>query len=126
MFGQSGKKVAVAGLAAALLGAAGCTVETVEYDRHPRREVIVEEAPPPAPYVEEEVIVEPPPQPRYEIVPEPRPGFVWIRGEYVRRGRAYVWVGGRWGRIPEGRRHWVEARWDHGPRGWVRIEGHWE
>ena len=37
-----------------------------------------------------------PPPPRYEMVPGPRPGQVWVQGRWVWNERDYVWQGGRW------------------------------
>jgi len=59
--------------------------------------------------------------------PGPPPGrdFVWIRGHHQWDGRAYVWVPGRYERIPHAHAVWVDGRWRRTPRGWVWVEGHW-
>jgi hypothetical protein len=65
-----------------------------------------------------------PPAPIVEVVPAPRPGFVWAPGYYAWRNGAHVWVGGRWiGERPG--YHWVADRWE--PRGphYHFVPGHW-
>jgi hypothetical protein len=58
-----------------------------------------------------------PPALPYEVVPAPRPGFVWVPG---------VW---RW---HHGRHHWVAGHWIayrpgyvYRPAGWVVYHGGW-
>ena len=67
-----------------------------------------------------------PPAPRVEVVPAPRPGFVWAPGYWDWRNGAHVWVGGRF--ITERRGyHWVPDRWEpHGGGHYRHIAGHWE
>ena|SRR5882757_9902006 len=66
-----------------------------------------------------------PPAPRVEVMPAPRPGYVWAPGYWEYRGRAHVWVPGRWIVVRRGY-HWVPARWEQrGPR-WHYERGHWE
>jgi len=66
-----------------------------------------------------------PPPPRVEVVPAPRPGFIWAPGFWDYRGRAHVWVPGHFVRARPGY-HWVPDRWDpRGPR-WHHERGHWE
>jgi len=65
-----------------------------------------------------------PPAPRTELVPGPRPGYVWAPGHYVWRRHAHVWVPGVWMRERRGY-HWVPDEWAHaGPR-WHYVPGHW-
>jgi hypothetical protein len=71
----------------------------------------------------------PPPAPVYEVVPAPRPGYVWAPGHYVLVNDRYVWRKGeyivarpgfryvpdRWERVTvSGREQWryVPSRWD--------------
>jgi hypothetical protein len=53
-----------------------------------------------------------PPEPRHEVVPAPRAGYVWAPGYYNYRHGRYVWVGGHWERERHGQYwhpgHWVE------------------
>ncbi len=69
----------------------------------------------------------PPPAARVEVVPAPRPGFIWAPGYWRWEGRRHVWAEG----------HWIKARRDHHwvPERWVEVEkgrhyhfepGHWE
>ena len=60
-----------------------------------------------APYVEPP----PPPPPQVEVMPAPRPGWVWIPGVHEWRDGRYVWVPGRW---------------EHERRGRDVAAGHWE
>ena len=101
--------------ATALLLATGCVERRVVYVQSPpvaapTGEVVVNEAPPVPP---QEVIVAAP-GPGYAWVPgyyawnggwvwmrgswvvRPRPHAVWVAGHWGRRGRGYIWVGGRW------------------------------
>lgn len=66
-----------------------------------------------------------PPAPRVEVVPGPRPGYVWAPGYWEWRHHEHVWVSGRWIGERHGY-HWVPDRWEqHGER-WHHYEGHWE
>ncbi|HWM87340.1 MAG TPA: hypothetical protein VNO33_15920, partial [Kofleriaceae bacterium] len=78
------------------------------------------------------VVEEAPPPPREERITV-RPGYVWIRGRWERRGgewewragawqrerRGYVWQPGHWERRGN-RYYWVEGRWEGGGR--ARVE----
>lgn len=67
-----------------------------------------------------------PPAPRYEVVPAPRHGYVWVPGYWDWRGRHHVWVKGVWVRERAGYRYrphqWVEhgGRWELNRGGWDR------
>jgi len=65
-----------------------------------------------------------PPPPRYEPLPPPRGGFVWVPGRWVWDGRAYAWRAGGW--QPE-RPGYVYApgRWIEDRGGWRWTEGDW-
>jgi hypothetical protein len=70
-----------------------------------------------------------PPAPQVEVMPEPRPGYVWAPGYWVWEGGRHAWVPGRW----MGERRgcfWVPERWVEyrGPRGphWHFEPGFWE
>ena len=70
-----------------------------------------------------------PPAPRFEPMPGPRPGQVWVPGRWIWTGHAYDWrvgywqparadyayVPGRWIRADGGYR-WVEGDWKHAGR----------
>lgn len=66
-----------------------------------------------------------PPPPRVEIVPGPRPGFIWASGYWRWEGRRHIWVKGHWMRARPGY-YWVAERWE--PRGGRHHfePGHWE
>jgi hypothetical protein len=66
-----------------------------------------------------------PPPARLEVVPGPRPGFVWAPGYWAWRGHEHAWVGGRWVRERRGY-HWVRDTWvGDGPH-YHFVRGHWE
>lgn len=66
----------------------------------------------------------PPVAPVEVISYAPGPGYVWVGGHYVWRGR-WVWVPGYWGRPPYGYAVWVPGHWDRRPGGWIWVEGRW-
>jgi hypothetical protein len=67
-----------------------------------------------------------PPPPRFERVPPPRRGFVWVPGFWRWDGYAHrhVWVGGHWVRARPGYRY-VPARWERVGPGWRFHGGYW-
>lgn len=72
------------------------------------------------------VIVAPiaPPPPRVEVMPAPRPGYVWQRGHWRWAHGRYIWVPGHW-RLRHAGYRWVPGHWvQRGPH-WRWIEGHW-
>jgi YXWGXW repeat-containing protein len=71
-----------------------------------------------------EIGVAPPPE-RVEVVPAPRPGYIYERGHYTWDGRAYVWSEGRF--IEERPGHVyappvIEHRGEH----YYFRSGHWD
>lgn len=58
-----------------------------------------------------------PPPPRYERMPGPRAGQVWVPGHWQWNGRDYAWRGG----------YWQAARRDYAyaPGAWVRVDDGW-
>jgi hypothetical protein len=66
-----------------------------------------------------------PPAPQVASDPEPRPGFVWVRGYWSWNGNQYVWVRGRWVAERPGY-HWVHAHWVQADGTWQFVAGHWE
>ncbi|MGN6580522.1 MAG: YXWGXW repeat-containing protein [Bordetella sp.] len=65
-----------------------------------------------------------PPSPPVEVVPAPRPGYVWDRGHWNWREGRYVWIPGHWRAVRVGY-HWVPGHWAERHGGWVWVEGHW-
>jgi hypothetical protein len=67
-----------------------------------------------------------PPAPRYEVVPGPRAGYVWVPGHWQWNGRRYYWTAGFWERGRPGyafhRPEWVQrdGRWHYEARRWDR------
>jgi len=67
-----------------------------------------------------------PPPPRYERVPAPRRGHVWVPGHWEANGPTYVWISGVWVQERPGYRYatpaWVQrdGRWEMRPGGWQR------
>ena len=65
-----------------------------------------------------------PPDPRHEVVPAARAGFVWAPGYYTHRNGNYVWLSGHWERERHGQYwhpgHWIEheGRWAFVQPGW--------
>lgn len=66
----------------------------------------------------------PPPRP-VEVVPAPRPGFVWIPGYHRWDGHRYIWVHGYWRRPPRPGAVWVPGAWRYERGGHVWHEGYW-
>lgn len=66
-----------------------------------------------------------PPPPRFERVPPPRHGFVWVPGHWEGNGRRHFWVQGTWLRERPGFRY-AEPAWVQQDGRWVMERGHWE
>ena len=67
-----------------------------------------------------------PPPPRYEVVPAPRRGWVWIPGywRWEPYWHRHVWVPGTWVAARPGFR-WYPGVWiRHGPN-WYWRDGYW-
>lgn len=58
-----------------------------------------------------------PPPPRYEPLPPPRAGYVWVPGNWQWQQQAYGWRQGFW--QPQ------RPDYDYAPGRWVRVEGGW-
>jgi len=65
-----------------------------------------------------------PPPARVVVVPDPRPGYVWVPGYWRWTGSRHEWVDGRWMRERHGR-HWEPAHWEQRGNRWHFEEGHW-
>lgn len=65
-----------------------------------------------------------PPAPRYEVIPPPRVGYVWVPGYWDYRNRNHYWVAGTWQRARPGyyyqQPNWVQSggRWHLNRGGW--------
>jgi len=66
-----------------------------------------------------------PPALRTEVVPAPRPGYVWVAGYWEYRGGKHEWVDGRWEHERSGH-HWVADRWEQHGNKWHHEHGHWD
>ncbi len=64
-----------------------------------------------------DVVVGAPPPLRYEVVPAPRPGYVWTPGYWDWRYNRHYWVGGTWVRQRPG--------YVYSQPAWVQREGRW-
>jgi len=81
--------------------------------------------PPAAAQVSAEIVIgRAPPPPRAEVVPGPRPGWVWEPGVWVWNGHEHVWRAGHWIHERPGW-HRVPAEWVQGPNGWRFVPAHW-
>jgi outer membrane lipoprotein SlyB len=66
----------------------------------------------------------PPVAPVETVVVAPRPGYVWVGGEWMWCGGWY-WMAGHWDCPPMPASVWVVGSWSRGPRGWSCERGHW-
>ena len=66
----------------------------------------------------------PPPVPVYEVVPAPRPGYVWAPGYWDYRGHNHVWVKGRWVRERPGYVYFA-PQWRHDRGRWHLQREYW-
>ena len=65
-----------------------------------------------------------PPAPRYEVVPAPRSGYVWVPGYWDWRGNHHVWAKGHWERERHGQRY-VAGEWHEYNGRYGLTRGHW-
>lgn len=66
-----------------------------------------------------------PPAPRYEVVPAPRHGYVWVPGYWDWRGNRHVWMKGHWERERHGY-YWHPNRWIERDGHYVLERGRWD
>src|SRR5260221_8810448 len=66
-----------------------------------------------------------PPATRYEVVPAPRTGYVWVPGFWDWRGNHHVWIRGRWERERSGY-YWHPNRWEQREGRWAFERGRWD
>jgi hypothetical protein len=55
----------------------------------------------------------------------PGPGFVWVDGYYNWRGNRYVWVPGKWRKLPRPHAVWVPGYWAPSGSSYVWINAYW-
>ncbi len=71
------------------------------------------------------IIGTPPPAPIVEVVPAPRPGYVWTPGYWAWEGHRHVWVQGAWIAERPGYSY-APGHWErHGDR-WQFAPGRWQ
>jgi hypothetical protein len=73
-------------------------------------------------YVDVEIA---PPPALVEVVPAPRPGWVWAPGYYSWNGHKHVWYKGHYIRERHGY-HWVPDSWEDRHGHYHYNRGHWE
>jgi hypothetical protein len=66
-----------------------------------------------------------PPSPRYEVVPAPRAGYVWVPGYWDWRGNHHVWAKGHWEREHHGM-YWHPNRWTESNGHYILERGRWD
>lgn len=67
---------------------------------------------------------EAPPPPRPETV-TPRPGYVWVAGQWDWKSGAYAWTAGHWERERAGKQ-WRTGRWEQNGDRWKYTDGGWD
>ncbi len=65
-----------------------------------------------------------PPDPRVEVVPVPRAGYVWAPGYWGYRNGHHVWLKGHWERERQGR-YWHPGHWVEREGRWAFVEPGW-
>ena len=68
---------------------------------------------------------EPPPIRVETYGPAPGVGYIWMNGYWGYRSNSYVWVPGRWERVPRGHRRWEDGRWEHRGDRYNWRDGRW-
>jgi WXXGXW repeat (2 copies) len=66
-----------------------------------------------------------PPEPRHEVMPAPRHGYVWEPGFYDYRHGHYRWVPGHWERERRGM-YYHPSHWVHRDGRWTLERGRWD
>ena len=89
------KKLILGSLVAATLAASAMPAAA-------RTDIVVNVAPPPL---------------RYEVVPAPRVGYVWVPGYWDWRRHRHLWVAGHWTRHRHG--------YVYAPAAWVERDNRW-
>ena len=65
-----------------------------------------------------------PPEPRYEAVPAPRRGYLWVPGYWNARSNHHVWQAGHWERERRGY-HYAQPTWTQRDNRWEFQRGGW-
>lgn len=65
-----------------------------------------------------------PPEPRYEVVPAPRAGYVWSNGYWNARNSRHVWQAGHWERERHGY-YRTQPAWTQRDNRWQLERGRW-
>jgi hypothetical protein len=71
------------------------------------------------------VVRERPVRPAYAQPPAPSPAYIWVEGNWIKRGHGYVYRKGYWVAPRRGRYHYSAGHWQHKKEGWIWIHGHW-
>ena len=54
----------------------------------------------------------------------PKPDYVWIQGEWIPKGKTYVYQPGLWV-TPRPHSVWISGHWVREHKGWYWVKGHW-
>jgi hypothetical protein len=65
-----------------------------------------------------------PPPSRYERIPAPRRGYVWVNGYWELKRNRHVWHKGHWERVRPGH-YYAQPTWVKRNRGWELHRGEW-
>lgn len=66
-----------------------------------------------------------PPAPVHEVVPAPRPGYVWAPGHYEYKHNRYVWNQGNWMKARPGYAYHAPT-WEQRNGRWNYNQGRWD
>jgi hypothetical protein len=66
-----------------------------------------------------------PPPAVYEVVPAPRPGYIWAPGYWDYERNRHTWRRGHWEHERHGQR-WAGGEWMEHDGRWHLNRGHWE
>ena len=66
-----------------------------------------------------------PPPPRYEAIPRPRRGHVWVPGHWEWQGRRHVWMSGYWLQARPGY-YYRAPHWEQRNGRWEMNDGRWD
>ena len=71
------------------------------------------------------VIQTAPPPPRYEAIPRPRRGQIWVPGHWEWQGRRHVWMSGYWLQARPGY-YYRAPHWEQRNGRWQMNDGRWD